>query len=587
VIRRVLVANRGEIAVRVVRACHALGLGAVAVYSDADRGLPHVALADSAVRLGPAPAAASYLDAGALVAAARATACDALHPGYGFLSEQPALAEACAAAGVTFVGPSPEALRLLGDKGAARRLAVEAGFRLVPGGDDASALGFPLLVKAVAGGGGRGMRVVRAAGDLDGAREAAAREAEAAFGDGRVYLERYLEGARHVEVQALGDGAGGAATLGLRDCSLQRRHQKVLEEAPAPGVPPAVREELEAAACRLLVATGYAGAATVELLLTPAGEAFFLEVNARLQVEHPVTELVTGEDVVAWQLRIAGGERLPAGGLDATATGHAIEARLVAEDADAGFLPSAGRLLRLELPTGEGLRVDAGYAAGDEVTPFYDGLLAKVCAHAPTREEALDRLAGALAETVVLGVRTNLPLLRALAADAHVRAGRIDTGFLERTWAPAPPPAERVSVAVDAARAAERGADPFAGRFRLGASVRAAAPAARAADGALHVLVDGRDVRVAPDAAPDVDALAHAPAAGAGAAVQVTAVMPGRVAAVRVEPGARVAAGEALVVLEAMKMEHPAVAPYDATVREVHVEAGQQVAGGQLLVVLE
>ena len=586
-IRRVLVANRGEIAVRIVRACRALGLGAVAVYSDADVTAAHVALADTAVRLGPAAAAASYLDAGALVAAARATGCDALHPGYGFLSEQPALAEACAAAGVTFVGPSPEALRLLGDKGAARRIAVEAGFRLVPGGDDAEAVGFPLLVKAVAGGGGRGMRVVRARDELASAREAAAREASSAFGDGRVYLERYLEGARHVEVQALGDGAGGAATLGLRDCSLQRRHQKVLEEAPAPGVPAGIQEELQAAARRLLVATGYAGAATVELLLTPAGEAFFLEVNARLQVEHPVTELVTGEDVVAWQLRIAGGERLPPGGLEPAVDGHAVEARLVAEDADAGFLPSAGTILRLELPAGEGLRVDAGYAAGDEVTTYYDGLLAKICAHAPTREQALDRLAAALEATTVLGVRTNLPLLRHLAADADVRAGRIDTGFLERTWAPQPPADDAVAAALDAARAAEHGADPFAGGFRLGAATRPAPPAARAGDGALHVLVEGRDVRVAPAAPPDVDALAQAPASGASGAVVVTAVMPGRVAAVLVEPGARVAAGAALVVLEAMKMEQPAVAPYEATVREVHVAVGQPVSRGQLLVILE
>ena len=388
-----------------------------------------------------------------------------------------------------FVGPAPDALRSLGDKVAARELAVAAGFRLVPGGDDAAAIGFPLLVKAAAGGGGRGMRIVREPAELTDAMASAAREASSAFGDPSLYLERYLEGARHVEVQALGDGRGGAVHLGLRDCSLQRRHQKVLEEAPAPGVGADEAAELGAAACRLLRSVDYAGAATVELLRAADGTAYFLEVNARLQVEHPVTELVTGADLVALQLAIAGGEDLPAE-LAWQPRGHAVEARLVAEDADHGFLPTAGPLLRFDLP--DGVRADAGYRAGQAVPTTFDGLLAKLIAHGADRTEALDRLAAALDATVVLGVRTNLPLLQALVADPDVRAGRLDTALLERVWRPAPDDGPSA-----AARRTARALQARAGRFRIGLATAPVLPAAIAPDGAVHVLEAGRDQRIA------------------------------------------------------------------------------------------
>jgi acetyl-CoA/propionyl-CoA carboxylase biotin carboxyl carrier protein len=587
-LRRVLVANRGEVAVRIVRACHSLGLEAVVACSDADATSMAVEEADGSVRLGPPPAADSYLSVPRVVAAARRSGCDAVHPGYGFLSEQPELAEACAAAGVTFVGASPAALRRLGDKAAAKELAGSAGFATVPGAARPEDVPLPLLVKAAAGGGGRGLRVVRRPEELAEAVAAAAREAAAAFGDPALLFERYLEGARHVEVQALADAHGAATHLGLRDCSLQRRHQKVVEEAPAPGVDADEVERLGAAAARLLRAAAYTGVATVELLRTPDGAVHFLEVNARLQVEHPVTELVTGQDVVVWQLRLAAGGALPEDGLDAAPHGHAVEARLVAEDPDRGFLPTAGRLLRLDLPHGPGLRVDAGYRSGDDVTTHYDGLLAKIVAHGPTRGAALARLRDALDVTVVVGVQTNLPLLRALAVDPDVVAGRLDTGLVERRpWPPAPPdPPAAVRRAAAAFAAREGHRDPFAGRFRIGLGGTAALPTARAPDGALHVLHDGRDHRLAPVAAPDVEGSAQERSSGAGPSV-VIAPMPGRVLAVRAEAGDRVGAGEPLVTLEAMKMEHPVPAPYPCTIRAVLCEIGDQVSGGAPLVEIE
>jgi acetyl/propionyl-CoA carboxylase alpha subunit len=560
---RVLVANRGEIALRVVRGCRALGIEAVVAHEAADARSPAVEAAGGAVEV------ASYLDPGTLAAAAREAGCDALHPGYGFLSERAALAEACAEAGVVFVGPSPDALRRLGDKIAARELAVQAGFERVPGGTDPDAIPLPILVKAAAGGGGRGMRVVRDREALPDAMASAAREAEAAFGDPTLYLEAYLEGARHVEVQMLGDGAR-AVHLGLRDCSLQRRHQKVVEEAPAPGIDEAEQERLGGLASRLLESVGYAGAATVELLRAADGRIYFLEVNARLQVEHPVTELVTGEDLVAWQLRIAGGERLPAE-LPWHPRGHAVEARLVAEDPASGFLPTAGRLLVFR--PGEGVRVDAGYAEGDEVTTRYDGLLAKLIAHAPTREAAFDRLRTALQQTVVLGLQTNLPLLLELTGNAEVRAGRLHTQLVEGlALEPGP------SRALDAAAAR-------AGRFRIGLAAAALLPFATGLDGALHVVEDGWE-RVRPaDVAPTVEITAHGHRAGTAGAV--TSPMPGRVVAVRVAEGDEVAAGDVLVVLEAMKMEHPVTAPYDGTVSEVACRDGETVAAGATLVTLD
>ena len=524
-LRRVLVANRGEIAARVIRACRELGLGSVAVHSDADADLPYVALADAAVRHRPS--------AGGVVLPRRERARRRRAP-HGLRRAAPGLrlpVRAGRARRGVRGGRHRVRRPVAGGPACARRQgARRARWPWRPGSDRCPAA--TTRPRSACRCWSRRSPAAAVAGCASSARPASSttrwplraarrrrRSATAAL-----YLERYLEGARHVEVQALGDGQGGAATLGLRDCSLQRRHQKVLEEAPAFDVDPAVQAELEAAARRLLVAAGYAGAATVELLLAPDGSAYFLEVNARLQVEHPVTELVTGEDLVAWQLRIAGGERLPAEGLAPAVNGHAVEARLVAEDPDAGFLPAAGPLLRFGLPDAEGIRVDAGYRAGNEVSPYYDGLLAKVCAHGATRVEALERLEAALAATVVVGVRTNLPLLLDLVRDPEVRAGRIDTGYLERTWTPDTPGAEEVERAVAVARAGApapaAGHGPFAGRFRLGLANDPAPPAERATDGALHVLVDGRDVRVPADEPPDVAALAHGGAgsgAGAGA----------------------------------------------------------------------
>jgi acetyl-CoA/propionyl-CoA carboxylase, biotin carboxylase, biotin carboxyl carrier protein len=586
-LRRVLIANRGEIAARIIRGCRTVGVECVAAYADADHDAPYVRAADDAVRLGPSDPHASYLSVDAVVAAAARTGCDAVHPGYGFLSEQPLLAEACDRAGLVFVGPSAHALRTLGDKVAARRLARASGFTVVEGSDDPSTVALPLIVKAAAGGGGRGMRVVRSREDLAAALEAAGREALAAFGDGRLYAEEYLEGARHIEVQALADGQGGAAHLGLRDCSLQRRHQKVIEEAPAPGVSVETVEALGAAACRLLRAVEYQGAATIELLRAADGRLFFLEVNARLQVEHPVTELVSGVDLVAWQLRIAGGERLAAT-IAWQPHGHAVEARLVAEDPDNGFLPASGTLAALSFPPG--VRVDNGYEAGQVVPAVYDGLLAKIIAHAETRDAAFRLLEAALADVVVLGVTTNLPLLRRLVADPAVRDGRLDTTLLERVWEPA----DRAGFAEAALKAAAVydsalmvAADPFQGRFRIGHAGVRAIPTARTPDGVVHTLIGGRDVAVTWPAPPSVDDAAHRHAADHQAVSVVTSPMAGRVVVVAVSVGMRVAAGDTLVVVEAMKMEHPVVAPYDATVTAVRCEPGGVVSGGGALVEIE
>jgi acetyl-CoA/propionyl-CoA carboxylase, biotin carboxylase, biotin carboxyl carrier protein len=569
-VTRVLVANRAEIGLRLVHGCQAAGATAVAAHVHEEADAPYVLAADAATTV------ETFLDAAHLVAAARAEGCDALHPGYGFLSERAELAAACAEAGLTFIGPSAAALRRLGDKVAAREIAVSAGLSLVPGGPDATGLVFPVLVKAAAGGGGRGMRVVRDPASLAEAMAAAAREAGAAFGDATLYVERYLEGARHVEVQAFGDAHGGAIHLGLRDCSLQRRHQKVLEEAPAPGVPAGEVAALGAAACRLLQAVGYVGAATVELLRLEDGTTYFLEVNARLQVEHPVTEMVTGRDLVALQIAVARGERLD-DTIDPHPRGHAVEARLIAEDPAADFLPTAGPLLRLDLPSA--VRVDAGYRTGQVVPTRFDGLIGKLIAHGGTREEAFDRLREALDATVVIGIQTNLPLLHRLVRDPDVLAGRLDTGFVERLEVEAaPPPSAR---AIRAARALQA----HAGRFRIGLAGASTLPSALAADGAVHVFEHGRDHRIAADRAPDIAEAARS-AGRAGEAASIRSPMPGRVLSLEVSVGDRVEAGAVLCVLEAMKMEHPVTAPYDAVVHAVAVATGDQVPGGADLFVL-
>jgi acetyl/propionyl-CoA carboxylase alpha subunit len=535
-IRKCLVANRGEIALRVFRACRGLGIATVAVVAPDDRGSLHAREADETADV------ASYLFSEEQIRAAKRTGADAIHPGYGFLAESADFAEAVDAAGLVWVGPPPEALRAGGDKVAAKRAAEAAGVPVVPTGKPEE-LGFPLMLKAAAGGGGRGMRVVRAPEELEEALAAARREARAAFGDERVFCERYVPRPRHVEIQLLADAHGTVLALGERDCSVQRRHQKVLEESPSPAVGPELRRRMAAAAVAFAEAVGYVNAGTAEFMV--AGDEFwFLELNGRIQVEHPVTEAVTGTDLVQWQLRIAQGERLDSH--LPTGRGHAVEARLYAEDPRT-FFPQTGRLRRLRLPAG--IRVDAGVAEGDEVGLAYDPLVAKLISWGRTRDEALDRLAGALAETEVDGVTTNLPFLRWLVAHPRFRAGEATTAFLEEHPPLSPPPLG----------APDR---PWRGAWRL--NLPAPPPAAP----------------------PDVDAASHDHGPGAESRA-LSSPMPGTVIRVLVEAGESVRARQPLVVLEAMKMETPLVSPYEAVVRAVHVAEGDRVAGGAVLVELE
>jgi len=442
-IRTVLVANRGEIARRVFRACRRLGLRTVAVHSEADRDAPHVRDADLAVAIGPPPARESYLDIGRIVEAARRSGADAVHPGYGFLSEDWRFAEACRRAGLVFVGPTPDALRTMGDKTEARRLMAAAGVPVVPGSPGTVAdvgeaervakdVGYPIILKAAAGGGGIGLARVASARDLSTAFTTAARRAQAAFGRGDLYLERLLERPRHVEVQVFADAAGTLVHLGERECSLQRRHQKLVEESPAPNLPPATRQGLARAALAGARAVGYVNAGTLEFLVDAAGAFYFLEMNARLQVEHPVTEEATGLDLVVEQLRVAGGERLAWRQEDIVARRAAIECRVYAEDPARGFLPSPGTIERLELPAGEGIRVESGVEAGSLVPVHYDPLLFKLVASGTTRAEAVERLAAALDRCVVEGVRTTLPLLRRVLASRELREGRVHTQMIEQ-----------------------------------------------------------------------------------------------------------------------------------------------------------
>jgi acetyl-CoA carboxylase biotin carboxylase subunit len=441
VLRKVLVANRGEIALRIIRACHELGMEAVAVYSDADRLAPHVLAADEAYHIGPPPSAQSYLRVDRLLEVARAARCDAVHPGYGFLSERAPFASAVEEVGLIFVGPPPAAIRAMGDKTEARRRMRDAGVPVVPGTTEpladaeaaaraAAEIGLPVLLKAAAGGGGKGMRVVRSAAELRAAYEAAAREALQSFGDGSVYVEKYLEGPRHIEIQVLADAHGTIVSLGERECSIQRRHQKLVEEAPSPALTPALRREMGDAAVAAAAAVGYRNAGTIEFLFQE-GRFFFLEMNTRIQVEHPVTELVTGLDLVQWQLRIAGGEALPMRQEGIRLEGHAIECRITSEDPANGFLPSTGRVERLAVPAGPGVRWDAGIEEGYQVSLFYDPMLAKLIVHAPTRDAAIERMARALGELQVVGLETSAPFHRRLMLDPDFRAGRLDIGFLE------------------------------------------------------------------------------------------------------------------------------------------------------------
>jgi acetyl/propionyl-CoA carboxylase alpha subunit len=570
VVRRVLIANRGEIAVRVVQACRERDIEAVAACTDAELDATAASLADEVAVV------TSYLDAGALVDAARSCGADAVHPGYGFLSEDPRFAEAVEAAGLTWIGPPPHAMRALGDKERAREIAEAAGVPVVPGatGDDfvlvraGSALGPPLLVKASAGGGGRGMRAVDDVHELRTALASARQEAKAAFGDDRVFLERRIGGGRHVEVQILADAEGRTIHLGERDCSLQRRHQKVIEESPAPGVSEALRAKLGDAAIAVASAARYRSAGTVEFLLMPDGSFSFLEMNARLQVEHPVTEAVTGVDLVAAQLAIAAGEPLPFDQASVSLGGHSIEARIYAEDPANGFLPTGGRVRRLELPRWPGVRIDTALREGDEVTLAFDPLLAKVIAWAGDRGACIRKLRAALAATAIVGVPTNIGFLLDVLAHPDVRAASVDTEWVEREWRGGPP---ALPAGVAATRADTR--DPW---HRFG--TRAPSPPdVVVADGwAQH---RGWAYQLAEG---ELEHVALAPPGGS-----LVAPMPATVHEVHVSVGDRVGEGDAVVTLEAMKMQLAVRTPSAGVVSAVRVRAGDVVSSGAVLVELE
>ena len=637
--KRVLIANRGEIACRVIESCRKLGVETVAVFSEADAGARHVAMADRAVCIGPAPSAQSYLDIGKVVVAARETGAEAVHPGYGFLSENPEFVEALDQAGITFIGPSAQAIRAMGLKDAAKARMAEAGVPVVPGyhGEEqdpgrleaeAALIGYPVLIKAVAGGGGRGMRLVERPELFDHALESARAEALGAFGNADVLIEKYIEHPRHIEVQVFGDGER-AVHLFERDCSLQRRHQKVIEEAPAPGMTEEVRAAMGEAAVRAAEAIGYKGAGTVEFIVDGAGGLrpdgfWFMEMNTRLQVEHPVTEEITGVDLVEWQLRVASGEPLPCAQEDLSIRGHAMEARLYAEDVPAGFLPATGRLGRLRFGPG---RVDTGVREGDEISPHYDPMIAKLTCWGASRDEARAALADGLAGTEVAGVVTNLGFLGRLVAHEGFRRGDVETGLIGRDLEALVAPCEEAPLLALAALAALglnegepgegfslwaplgwpvvllRGEDRIEGRvmalgggrygvaiggedleaergpegWRIGGAVLRAR--AEVVAGAVHVFGAEPMVFSLPD-----------PLAVGGAAVgegAVVAPMPGVVRALHVRAGEAVEAGDRLAVMEAMKMEHVLAAPYAGVVAEVAVREGDQLEAGALVVRLE
>jgi 3-methylcrotonyl-CoA carboxylase alpha subunit len=656
--RSLLVANRGEIAVRIFRTARRMGLRCIAVHSEADREAMHVAMADAAICIGPAPASESYLRIDRILEAARVTGSEAIHPGYGFLSENARFAEACAEAGLVFVGPPAAAMRAMGGKASAKALMEAAGVPLVPGyhGEDqddallaaeAGRIGFPVLIKASAGGGGRGMRVVGGAEAFGDALAAARREAVAAFGDGRVLVERYLARPRHIEVQVLADSHGTVLALSSRDCSIQRRHQKIVEEAPAPALPEAMRAALAEAAVAAARAVGYVNAGTVEFIAED-DRFHFMEMNTRLQVEHPVTEAVTGLDLVEWQLRIAGGERLPFAE-SPPVSGHAVEVRLCAEEPREGWRPATGRLGRFAVPAGEGIRVDTGVRAGDAVTPFYDSMIAKIISHGGTRAEAIARLRAALDGTLVEGVATNLDALRVILAHPGFAEGVPTTGFIaahaEVILAPPPPaPPHAILAAAAAVLEAQRSVAPArasdhpgpwdrrdgwrlfgtarrtlrlreGGRAILLGIVHAGdgweislegathAVAAREADaeGMLLVRIGARQFRAGcvVSAGAVVASLpgegrwrfaiedALSPAAGDAAGDdRVASPIPGRVAAVLCSAGDTVSRGQVLVVVEAMKTELRVSAPVDGMVARVDVAPGDQVEEGAELVKL-
>jgi 3-methylcrotonyl-CoA carboxylase alpha subunit len=653
--RSLLIANRGEIACRIARTARRMGIETVAVFSEADAGARHVAACDRAVPIGPAPARDSYLNIARIIEAAKSSGAEAIHPGYGFLSENPDFPDACEAAGIVFVGPPASAMRAMGSKSAAKALMETSGVPLLPGyhgenqapgflAEQAARVGFPVVIKAVSGGGGRGMRVVNAASEFEAALESATQEAASAFGDRRVLIERFVTRPRHIEMQVFADKHGNAVHLFERDCSAQRRNQKVVEEAPAPGMTSERRAEMGRAAVAAALAVGYVGAGTVEFVADVDG-FFFLEMNTRLQVEHPVTEMITGYDLVEWQLRVAAGDRLPVTQDDIGATGHAVEVRIYAEDPARDYAPSIGRLSAFRMPAeGDGVRIDTGVAAGDTVSVHYDAMIAKLICHGPSREDALRKLRGALADCLIAGVTANLDLLHRIASHPEFIAGGIDTGFISRNAATllapsvAPTPASLAAAALvvldgeadDARAAAAASADPYSPWHARDGWWLNAAPARvldfvaddtpvpvtvrregagwrigdilgtaeRLADGRYalsldgarsHLLAsrDGESVILRLDGEtlrlrlPDAAAASAEEAAGGN---RLLAPIPGQVTAVHARPGDAVTRGQVLVVLEAMKTVFRLAAPADGVVDAVACAAGDAVQEGQTLV---
>ncbi|MFD5908225.1 acetyl/propionyl/methylcrotonyl-CoA carboxylase subunit alpha [Streptomyces massasporeus] len=626
----VLVANRGEIAVRVIRTLRSMGVRSVAVFSDADADARHVREADTAVRIGPPPASESYLSVERLLEAAVRTGAQAVHPGYGFLAENAAFARACAEAGLVFIGPPADAIALMGDKIRAKETVQKAGVPVVPGGRDpdlaeaARELGAPVLLKPSAGGGGKGMRLVRDLTRLEDEIASARREARASFGDDTLLVERWIDRPRHIEIQVLADGHGNVVHLGERECSLQRRHQKIIEEAPSVLLDEETRAAMGEAAVQAARSCGYRGAGTVEFIVpgNDPSSYYFMEMNTRLQVEHPVTELITGLDLVEWQLRVAAGQPLGFTQTDVRLTGHAVEARICAEDPARGFLPSGGTVLKLREPQGDGVRTDSGLTEGTEVGSLYDPMLSKVIAYGPDRATALRKLRAALAETVTLGVQTNAGFLRRLLAHPAVVSGDMDTGLVEREvegLVPTDVPEEvyeaAAAVRLDALKPEPGGwTDPFSvpSGWRLGGApkppvfpLRVQEPLEHTPRGAATVTADrvsvtldgvrhtfhraadwlGRDgdawhVR---DHDPVAASLTRAAHAGADS---LTAPMPGTVTVVKVAVGDEVSAGQSLLVVEAMKMEHVISAPHAGKVTELDVAPGTTVAMDQVLAVI-
>jgi len=618
VIQSLLIANRGEIACRIIRTAREMGIRTVAVFSDADAKALHVREADEAVHIGPSPARESYLVGEKIIAAAKATGAEAIHPGYGFLSENADFAEAVIAAGLVWVGPNPDSIRAMGLKDAAKARMIAAGVPVTPGylGEDqspdrlkaeADAIGYPVLIKAVAGGGGKGMRLVEGPADFLDALASCKREAASSFGDDRVLLEKYILSPRHIEVQVFGDSHGNVVHLFERDCSLQRRHQKVIEEAPAPGMDAETREAICAAAVRAAKAVDYVGAGTIEFIADGseglrADRIWFMEMNTRLQVEHPVTEAITGQDLVEWQLRVASGEELPLAQDELEIDGWAMEARLYAEDPATGFLPSIGPLTEFDLNDGM-IRSDSGVEEGGEVSPFYDPMIAKLIAHGEDRQDAIDRLSNALLGSSVWPVRTNGAFLLKALADPDFVAARLDTGLIARkgdAWLPPKLPREDVlrGAAWRLIEDAE-GELPRLPGFRLNAPQR------------LQTVLDVHGTRVPVDFVEPAEnwymrqiddrvmvneegqtfaiRLARFDGSGAGSAGDgaILAPMPGRVTSVEVAAGDTVTKGQRLVTLEAMKMEHGLTAPFDGTIAELNVTQGSQVSEGTLLVKVE